>query len=101
MTNSKRFKFPKMVVFGITALYIVLIIATYFIFFKEPTELCAKRMMSIQVVALLFQMVLNYVNYQSENKIVILATLFISATIMLGAISAFFNLRIMCGFYGY
>jgi len=101
MTTSKRFKFPKMVLFGITALYIVLIVATYFIFHDGPTEICARNMMSAQVVALLFLIVLNYVNYRSENKIVILTTLFVSTTIMLGALSAFFNLRVMCDFYGF
>lgn len=101
MENTRRFKFPKAVVFGITALYIVLILATYFLFHDGPTEVCAKKMISAQIVAMLFQGVLNYVNYRSENKIVILTTLFISTTIMLGAISAFFNLRMMCEFYGF
>lgn len=101
MENTRRFKFPKTVVFGITALYILLILATYFLFHDGPTEVCAKKMISAQIVAMLFQGVFNYVNYRSENKIVILATLFISATIMIGAISAFFNLRMMCEFYGF
>lgn len=99
--NFKKIQISKMVLFGITALYIVLIVATYFIFHDGPTEICARNMMSAQVVALLFQIVLNYVNYRSENKIVILTTLFVSTTIMLGALSAFFNLRVMCDFYGF
>ncbi|HLW33282.1 MAG TPA: hypothetical protein VKX40_13550 [Aequorivita sp.] len=101
MTNSQRFRFPKRVLFGITAVYIVLIIATYFLYFKEPIEVCAKRMMIAQSVALVFQIVLNYVNYHSNNKIVIFTSLFISATLLFGAISAFFNLGLMCRLYGF
>jgi|SRR5690625_691907 len=101
MTSSDRFKFPKMVVFGITILYVVLLLLTYFLLYKEPIELCAKRMMSAQIVALLFQCVLNYVNYRSTEKVVVLATLFISAAIMAGAIVAFINLPLMCEYYSY
>ncbi len=101
MTNSQRFKFPKTVLFGITAAYVVLMIATYILFYKEPTQICAQRMMIGQSIALAFQVVLNYVNYHSKNKIVILATLFISSMLLFGAISAFFNLRIMCEIYGF
>ncbi|HLS11950.1 MAG TPA: hypothetical protein VK050_07295 [Flavobacteriaceae bacterium] len=101
MTNSDRFKFPKRVVFGITILYLVLILLTYLLLHKEPIELCAKRMMSAQVVALLFQCVLNYVNYRSKDKIIILATLFVSAAIMAGAIVAFMNLPFLCEYYSY
>src|SRR5690606_37377789 len=63
MTNSQRFKFPKTVLFGITAVYLILIVATYFLYFKEPIQVCAKRMMIAQSVALVFQIVLNYINY--------------------------------------
>lgn len=101
MTNSQRFKFPKTVLFGITALYIVLMFATYFLFYKEPVIVCAKRMLIAQTIALGFQVLLNYFNYHSKNKIVILATLFISAMLMLGALSAFFNLGLMCELYGF
>lgn len=101
MTNFDRFKFPKTVMFGITLAYIVLIMATYYFFFKEPIIICAKRMMVGQFIALAFQIVLNYINYRSKNKIVILATLFVSSMILFGAISGFFNLSFMCEFYGY
>ncbi|MGB3343758.1 MAG: hypothetical protein WBA61_07595 [Aequorivita sp.] len=101
MTNSQRFKFPKMVLFGITVVYLLLIMATYFLYFKEPIQICAKRMMIAQSVALVFQVVLNYVNYRSNNKIVILTSLFISSMLLLGAISAFFNLGLMCELYGF
>lgn len=101
MTNSQRFKFPKMVLFGITVVYLLLIMATYFLYFKEPIQICAKRMMIAQSVALVFQVVLNYVNYHSDNKIVILTSLFISSMLLFGAISAFFNLGLMCELYGF
>lgn len=101
MTNSQRFKFPKTVLFGITGAYIVLIIATYFFYYKEPVKICATRMMVAQSIALVFQIVLNYVNYHSNRKIVILATLFVSSMILFSAISAFFNLGLMCEIYGF
>lgn len=101
MTNSQRFKLPKTVLFGITALYIILMLATYFLYYKEPVIGCAKRMLIAQSIALVFQVVLNYVNYHSNRKIVIFATLFVSAMLVMGAISAFFNLGLMCEFYGF
>ena len=101
MTNSQRFKFAKTVLFGITALYIVLMVATYFLYYKEPVIVCAQRMLSAQAIALLFQVALNYINYHSKNKIVILATLFVSAMLFLGALTAFFNLGMMCELYGF
>ena len=101
MTNSQRFKFPKTVLFGISAAYVVLIIATYFLFYKEPTQICAQRMMIAQSVALAFQVGLNYFNYHSKNKIVILATLFVSSALLFGAIVGFFNLGLMCKIYGF
>jgi hypothetical protein len=101
MTNSRRFKFPKTVLFGITALYIILMLATYFLYYKEPVIVCTQRMLVAQSVALVFQIILNYINYHSKNKIVILASLFISTMLALGALSAFFNLGLMCELYGY
>ena len=101
MTNSQRFKFPKTVLFGFTALYVVLMATTYFLYYKDPIQICAERMLIGQSVALVFQVVLNYVNYHSNNKIVVLATLFISAMLLFGAISAFFNLGLMCEIYGF
>lgn len=101
MPNSQRFKFPKTVLFGITAAYVVLMVATYFLYYKEPIIVCAQRMLIAQSIALVFQIVLNYVNYHLNNKIVILATLFVSSMILFGAISAFFNLGLMCEIYGF
>ena len=62
MTNSQDFKFPKTVLFGITALYIVLMLATYFLYFKEPVIVCAQRVLTVQALALLFRVALNYIN---------------------------------------
>lgn len=101
MPNSQRFKFPKTVLFGISTAYIILIIATYFLYYKEPFKNCATQMMVAQAIALVLQIVLNYVNYHSNKKIVILATLFVSSMILFGAISAFFNLGLMCEIYGF
>lgn len=101
MPNSQRFKFPKTVLFGITALYIGLMLATYFLYYKEPFIFCAQRLLMAQTAALVFQIVLNYINYHSKNKIAILATLFISSMLLLGALSAFFNFGLMCELYGF
>ncbi len=101
MTNSQRFKFPKTVLFGITFLYIVLMLATYFLFYKEPVMECAKNMLMAQGIALVAQIILNYINYHSNKKIVVLATLFISAMLFMGALSGFFNLTLMCELYGF
>ena len=76
-------------------------LATYFLYFKEPVIVCAKRMLIAQSFALIFQVVLNYINYHSNKKIVVLATLFVSAMLLFGAISAFFNLGLMCELYGF
>lgn len=79
--NSQRFKFPKTVLFGITALH--RFDAGYlFSFFKEPIIVCAQRMLTAQGLALMFQVAPNYINYHSQNKIVILATLFVSAGLL-------------------
>ena len=73
--------------------------ATYFVYYKEPFINCAKQLVILLAIALGFQTVLNYVNYRSNEKIVILATLFVSAMVFSGVLSAFFNLRLMCEFY--
>ncbi|WP_027127085.1 hypothetical protein [Gelidibacter mesophilus] len=101
MRDSKRFRFTKAVLFIISALYIVLMVATYFVYFKEPFIDCAKRMLGAQAIALVFQAALNYVNFRSENKIVILATMFVSTMLLYGVLSAFFNLELMCRYYGF
>ncbi|MEO9076339.1 MAG: hypothetical protein ABI263_03475 [Gelidibacter sp.] len=101
MMSLSRFKFPKTVLFVITALYIILILATYFLYFKSPFVFCAQRVMVAQTLALILQIVLNYVNYRSKEKIVILATLFVSAMLFSGVLSTFFNLGMMCKYLGY
>ncbi|NLN26088.1 MAG: hypothetical protein GX163_10695 [Bacteroidetes bacterium] len=99
MTKSKRFKFPKTVLFGISVLYIVILFVTYFVYYQEPTLECAKRLLAAQIVAFGVQILLNYVNYHSKNKIVILATLFISSIVLAGVLSSFFNFNLMCNLF--
>ena len=101
MTNSSRFKFPKAVLFVITALYIILMLASYLLYFKEPFVACAKGLLAGQAVTLILQIILNYVNYRSHEKIVILATLFVSAMLFSGVLSSFFNFELMCKYFGY
>ena len=76
-------------------------VATYFLYFKEPFVDCAKRLLAAQALALVFQILLNYVNYRSKEKIVILATLFVSAMLFSGVLSSFFNFELMCKYLGY
>ncbi len=99
MTNPKRFRFPKTVLFGITFLYIVIILATYFLYYKEPTIACAGQLLILQFVALIIQVALNYFNFHSKNKIVILLTLFVSSMNLLGILSSFFNFGLLCDLY--
>lgn len=98
---SRRFRFPKIVLFSITGLHVVLMIVSYWLYNKEPFVDCAHRMLLSQILALGFQVVLNYVNFRSQNKIVILATLFISSVLFSGVLSSFFNFQMMCRFLGY
>lgn len=101
MTQTTRFKFPKTVLFGITAIYVAIMIITYYMYYKEPYIFCAKRVLLSQAIALGFQVVLNYVNFHSRKKIVILATLFISAMLLSGVLSSFFKLELMCRYLGF
>ena len=101
MATTTRLKFPKTVLFGITAVYILIMIITYYMYYKEPLMYCAQRVLISQAIALGFQVVLNYVNFHSRNKIVILATLFISAMLLAGVLSSFFKLELMCRYLGY
>lgn len=99
MTNSQRFKFPKTVLFGISVLYIVVLFVTYFVYYQEPMEKCAMRLLGMQVVAFGVQILLNYINYHSKNKIVVLLTLFISSIVFAGVLSSFFNFNLMCNLF--
>lgn len=99
MNNSQRFRFPKTVLFGITAIYIIIMVATYFLYYKEPEIKCAQELLILQGIALIVQVILNYINYHSNEKIVVLLTLFISSMNLLGVISAFFNFHLLCELY--
>lgn len=101
MAKTSRFKFPKTVLFGITAIYIIIIIITYTVYYKGNFVECAQRVLISQAIALGFQVVLNYVNFHSRSKIVILATLFVSAMLVAGVLSSFFKLELMCKYLGY
>lgn len=101
MAGHSRFKFPKMVLFAITILYVIVILATYALYYKDPLINCTKQLFIVQGVALILQVVLNYINYKSKEKIIILTTLFVSAMLIYGILSSFFNLELMCRYFGY
>ena len=90
-----------MVLFVITGLYIILMVATFLLYYKAPFVVCAERLLVGQAVALVLQILLNYVNYRSKEKIVVLATLFVSAMLLSGTLSSFFNFELMCKYLGY
>ncbi len=99
MALSGRYKFPKITVIVFSLLHIAVGLLTYFIYFNESTEACAKQLLPFQLLAFVGQLILNYVNYRSENKIVILTTLFIASIVLFGVISAFFSLPTLCSIY--
>ncbi len=96
MRNSQRFKFPKTVLFGISVVYVFIIAFTYFSYYREPLIACAQRLLIVELIAGVIQVILNYINYHSQNKIVVLTTLFISSMILVGLLSAFFGFGIIC-----
>ena len=100
MTTSQRFRFPKTVVFIFTIVSILVIVLSYFLYYRVDNTFCADNLMIAQAIALGFQLILNYINYRSNNKIVILATLFVSSAILLGVLSSFFYFRFMCNIFG-
>jgi hypothetical protein len=100
MTTSQRFRFPKTAVFIFTIINLLVMLLSYFLYYRVDNTFCADNLMIAQAVALAFQLLLNYLNYISNNKIVILATLFISATLLLGVLSSFFYFRFMCNIFG-
>ncbi len=99
MENSKRFRFPKTTVVVLTFLYIIIILLTHFLFNKGNAKECAQQLLLIQCLGLIVQLFLNYWNFRSQSKIVILATLFISSMILLSVISSFFSFRMLCEVY--
>lgn len=99
MALSKRFRFPKITVIGLTVLLLLITVFTFVLYYKEPTKACAAGFIRVEIFALIIQFFLNYFNYKSEKKIVILATLFISAMILFSMITSFFNFSLMCELY--
>ncbi|TQD35385.1 hypothetical protein [Haloflavibacter putidus] len=99
MTLSSRYKFPQITVIVFSVLHVVVGLLSYVIYFNESTEACARQLLPFQLLAFAGQLLLNYVNYRSENKIVILTTLFIASIILFGVISAFFSLPTLCSIY--
>lgn len=100
MANSQRYRFPKTVVFIFTIVSILVMLLSYFLYYRIESTFCADNLMIAQAIALVFQIILNYINYSSSQKIVILATLFTSAAILLGVLSSFFYFRLMCAIFG-
>lgn len=99
MPLSKRFRFPKITVIGMTILFLLIIVITLVLFYKEPTKACAAGFLRVEIFAFVIQLALNYFNYRSESKIVILATLFVSAMILFSILISFFNFSLMCELY--
>lgn len=99
MALSGRFRFPKIVVAGITLIFILVMILTLVLYYNEPTKACALRFLRVGAFAFVLQIILNYINFRSERKIVVLATLFISSMILFNMLMSFFNFEMMCELY--
>lgn len=100
MKNSKRFRFTKIAVTAFTVIFLIVIVLTYFLFYQdEAFSACAQRLMIMQFLIFIPQLLLNYFNFRSQKKIVVLATLFISSMLLAGVLSSFFNFRLMCGLF--
>lgn len=94
-------KFPRIVMLCITLLFLVVIAASYFLYYKEPNLNCAKMLITMQLLNLPVQLVLNYFNYKSRWKIVVYATLFIGSVSFTGVLYSFFNFRLLCAMFAY
>lgn|SRR5690606_34271782 len=99
MENPNRFRFPKTTVLVLTFLYIAIVLATHFLYNKGNAAACAQQLLLMQGLGLVIQLFLNYWNYRSQNKIVILATLFASSMLLFSVISSFFSFRMLCEVY--
>ncbi len=95
MNKKNRFRFPKWTVTVLTALLIILIIITFTIKQNYSEWQLANTFLYSQGIALVAQIVLNIVNWRSNKKIVILTTLFISATIMASVIWQFISFNLV------
>lgn len=98
-TNLHRYRFPKITVFGITVIFILIIILTVSLFYKDSTRECAQGFLRVEIFAFVVQLLLNYVNFRSQNKIIVLATLFASSMVLFSVLLSFFNFQMMCELY--
>ncbi|MCT8340074.1 hypothetical protein MG296_08400 [Flavobacteriaceae bacterium TK19130] len=79
--KNNRFRFPKITVTVITLILLALFSITAIRYVNNPDWLYGQPMLIMMGLAFLIQIILNIANWRSEKKIVILATLFVSATI--------------------
>ncbi|PVW16371.1 hypothetical protein [Marixanthomonas spongiae] len=92
---KNRFRFPKWTVTAITVLLVILIIVTFILKQNNPDWQFGDAFLLTQAIALVIQLVLNGINWRSNKKIVILTTLFISATVMASIIWQFISYNLV------
>lgn len=95
MTKKNRFRFPKWTVTACTLLLIVLILVTFILKQNHSNWQLGNSLVLSQGIALIAQIVLNIINWRSNKKILILATLFISATIVASVIWQFISFNLI------
>ena len=78
-----------------TALLIIVMIITFVLKQNNPEWQLGNTFLLSQAIALVLQIVLNVVNWRSNKKIVILMTLFISATILASIILQFISFNLV------
>ncbi len=90
---KNRFRFPKITVLAITVAYLVII---PFIYFQFNTNECRTPLLITACIAFLIQLFLQRFNYRSTKKIVILLTLFISASLLAGVLARVISMNAIC-----
>jgi len=96
MMKNDRFKFPKWTVTVFTFVLLVILVLSYFIFYVPDVGKCSKLLLFSEGIALILQLILNRINWKSNLKIVILATLFISASILASVIWRLITYHLIC-----
>jgi len=92
---NKRFRFPKWTVTAFTVILIIVMIITFVLKQNNPEWQFGNTFLLSQAIALVLQIILNIINWRSNRKIVVLMTLFISATILASVIWQFISFNLV------
>jgi hypothetical protein len=95
--KPKRFLFPKITVIIITVVLLALLIVAIVLQSRHPQWIYGNTLLLTTGIALVLQVIINGINWRSQKKIVILATLFISATLAASVLWRFISLNTLAG----